>query len=290
MPRPRGSSVAAMGRSIRRAALLCAAAFTLTPASAGAVVAGTPDTANQFSNVAVLRFLDLDGATRWRCSGTLIAPNAIITAAHCTEGAEQVYYSFAVTRPTDEPDAPGAVGWTLGGDDSVPGPQNIYTHPEWDGDLQNNSLDDLGLIILPAPVAGIQPSPLPAPGFSLEPVPHATPFTVVGYGITYVKPSSSPKKPTADALLVRHYTTSPLSNLTSDTIILAVNPKDKRAGGGICSGDSGGPAFLDGVIVGVTSWGTSQFCRSGQSGFQRLDDADARAFWVPLLAVAASRL
>ena len=83
---------------------------------------------------------------------------------------------------------------------------------------------------------------------------------------------------------------SPLSNLTSDTIILSVNPKDKRAGGGICSGDSGGPAFLDGVIVGVTSWGTSQFCRSGQSGFQRLDDADARGFWEPLLAVAAGRL
>jgi hypothetical protein len=44
------------------------------------------------------------------------------------------------------------------------------------------------------------------------------------------------------------------------------------------------------VIVGVTSWGTSQFCRSGQSGFQRLDDADARGFYEPLLAEAASRL
>ena len=137
-----------MGRTTLRAALLCAAAFTLTPATAGAVVAGTPDTANRYSNVAVLRFLDIDGDTRWRCSGTLIAPNVIITAAHCTEGAEQVFYSFAVTRPTVEPDAPGATGWTLGGDNSVAGEQNIYTHPDWDGDLQNNSLDDIGVIIL----------------------------------------------------------------------------------------------------------------------------------------------
>ena len=279
-----------MGRTTLRAALLCAAAFTLTPATAGAVVAGTPDTANRYSNVAVLRFLDIDGDDRWRCSGTLIAPNVIITAAHCTEGAEQVYYSFAVTRPTVEPDAPGATGWTLGGDDSVAGEQNIYTHPDWDGDLQNNSLDDIGVIILDQPVTGIPLAPLPAAGYSLESVAHGTAFTVVGYGVTYVKPADGPKKPTADALLQRHYTTSPLSNLTSDTIILAVNPKDKRAGGGICSGDSGGPAFLDGVIVGVTSWGTSQFCRSGQSGFQRLDDADARGFYEPLLAEAASRL
>jgi hypothetical protein len=42
--------------------------------------------------------------------------------------------------------------------------------------------------------------------------------------------------------------------------------------------------------VGVLSWGTSQFCGSGQAGYQRLDDADARAFWEPLLDEAASRL
>ena len=278
-----------------RAALVCAATLAAAPASAGAVVAGTVDTENEFSNVAVLRFLDIDGDDRWRCTGTLVAPNAIITAAHCTEGAEQVYYSFAVQRPTVEPDSVDpedleATGWTLGGDDSVPGEQNIFTHPDWDGDLQNNSLDDLGLIILPEPVEGIEPVTLPGEDYSLDGLARATEFLVVGYGVTYEKPAEGPKKPTANALLQRHYTTSVLSNLTSDTIILAVNAKDKRAGGGICSGDSGGPAFLDGIQVGVTSWGTSQFCRTGQSGFQRLDDADARSFWAPLLAEAAERL
>jgi secreted trypsin-like serine protease len=278
-----------MSALILRAAVAACAAVAIAPASAGAVVGGTPDTANTFSNVAVLRFIDVDGGTRWRCSGTLIAPNVIITAAHCTEGAEQVYYSFAVDRPTVEPDAPGATGWTLGGDNGDP-VQNIYTHPDWDGDLQNNSLDDIGLIILDAPVAGIAPATIAPDGYSLEGLARQTVFTAVGYGIRYVKPEEAPKKPVADALIMRHYTTMPLSNLTSDTIILAANPRDKRAGGGTCSGDSGGPAILDGVVVGVLSWGTSQFCGAGQAGYQRLDDADARAFWEPLLAEAAARL
>ncbi len=50
-----------------------------------------------------------------------------------------------------------------------------------------------------------------------------------------------------------------------------------------CFGDSGGPVFLDGYLVGVTSWGTSQFCTAGQAGYQRLDTQDALEFYGPFL-------
>jgi hypothetical protein len=58
---------------------------------------------------------------------------------------------------------------------------------------------------------------------------------------------------------------------------LAENNNDSRAGGGSCFGDSGGPVFQGGYLVGDTSFGASQFCRSF-GGYYRLDIADARSF------------
>ncbi|MDF2967975.1 MAG: putative trypsin-like serine protease [Nocardioidaceae bacterium] len=251
------------------------------PSQATAIQDGQVAEPDQFTNVAVLRFLDTDTNTRWRCSGTLVAPDVIITAAHCTEAADTVYYSFAPVRPTAEPDAPGDTGWTLGGS-NLDAEQSIFTDPDWDGDLQMQSLDDIGVIVLDSAVTGIEPATI-APLGTLEGLPRGTLFTLAGYGIHYVKPTEGPRKPTAVAGLERSWTTSPLSALTSDTLMLAASPEDKRGGGTICSGDSGGPVFYDGLLVAVTSWGSSIFCRSGQGGFQRLDTADAFEFYGPLV-------
>ena len=99
---------------------------------------------------------------------------------------------------------------------------------------------------------------------------------------------SGPQKPIDTADRERRFTIAPLSNLTRDTIMLATNAKDSRGGGGTCFGDSGGPVFLNGLLVGVTSWGTSQFCTAGQAGYQRLDTADAFEFYGPFLDAAGA--
>jgi hypothetical protein len=78
-------------------------------APAGAVVGGQPAPDSQFGNVAILRFVDSDGTyptDRWRCTGTLVAPDVIITAAHCTDPpADTVCYAFTEQGPLGESDA-----------------------------------------------------------------------------------------------------------------------------------------------------------------------------------------
>lgn len=284
-----------MKRTLLRAVLALSALAVVVPSQALAIQGGQVDTNNTFSNVAILRFVDSDGdypADRWRCTGTLVAPDVIITAAHCTEApVDTVYYSFAVQgplgEPDDDPNFPDDVvandpGWTFGAT-NADGTQSIFTDPGWTGKLQLQNLNDIGVIILDEPVFGIEPATI-APLDYLDGVARGTVFTVAGYGVRFAKPGGSgPQKPAQEADRVRRWTTAPLSNLTNDTIMLATNPKDGRAGGGTCFGDSGGPIFLDGYLVGVTSWGTSQFCTAGQAGYQRIDDADARAFYEPLL-------
>jgi secreted trypsin-like serine protease len=50
--------------------------------------------------------------------------------------------------------------------------------------------------------------------------------------------------------LLRRYTTGPGQKLTDQILQLNGNPADTRGGGGTCFGDSGGPVFLDGYLVG----------------------------------------
>lgn len=102
-------------------------------------------------------------------------------------------------------------------------------------------------------------------------------FTVVGYGVFFQKPASGPQKPTAVADRTRRVGTAVGQNLSSQVLKLAENAKDSRAGGGSCFGDSGGPVFHGGFVVGDASFGASQFCRSS-GGYYRLDTDDARGF------------
>ena len=85
------------------------------------------------------------------------------------------------------------------------------------------------------------------------------------------KPDSGKQKPTPQSYpLIRRVAYSPGQKLTPQIVQMNGNINDTRGTGGTCFGDSGGPSFVDGKLVTVTSYGYTDNCRY-LGGYQRVD-------------------
>ena len=200
------------------ATLVAAAAFALTfVAPASAITGGERDGARH-PNVGLILFYDAKG--RYRCSATLVSPTIVLTAAHCTIGtlgktgvtfkseiAEQgpSPFPFAADPSAGYTDAELQAMGMLSG--------TAYTHPNYSNFTDLRNWNDVGVIVLDEPVAGIIAAPLPPRGFLgayAQPKLNSTLFTVVGYGTEVRKPVSGPQQPQPMSYpLVRRVTTSP---------------------------------------------------------------------------------
>ncbi len=246
--------------------------------SAVAITGGTPD-GETHPNVGLILFYDPDG--RFRCSATLVSPTVLLTAAHCTDGtlgstlvtfdsviAEQPPSPFPVAADPSvgyTPEEIAAAGYLSG---------TAYTHPDYSGFTDLNNWNDVGVIVLDAPVTNIAPAAI-AEENTLDayrqPLLQGTLFTTVGYGTEVRKAESGPQKPQPMSYpLIRRYAIQPGQKLTPQILQLNGNLNDNRGSGGSCFGDSGGPAFLDGEIVAVSSYVYTSNCRY-LSGYQRVE-------------------
>ena len=275
--------------------LLATASLIAGVVPAGSITGGTEDTSNQYSNVGMVVFYQPDG--RFRCSGTLIAPQVFLTAAHCTFqdiGKVVVTFDPLISRTADESevdipraaddagpdDAVSAVGFTST-DITAPkyqGEQNwtlgsVFTHPDYSDFTDIKNWNDTGVVILDEAV-DLPTAPLAPENYLndfTQPVLNTTVFLSIGYGTEVRQAESGPQTPTPMRQpIVRRFTTEIGQKLTTQIIQTNGNEKDPRAGGGTCFGDSGGPLMLNGVVVGDTSYGFTNNCRY-LGGYQRVD-------------------
>jgi hypothetical protein len=272
--------------------LIAVVALTMAAASpAGAITGGQPD-GDGHPNVGLILFYSAEG--RFRCSATLVTPTVLVTAAHCTDGTlGKTLVDFrsvvALQPPTGYPVAAStAAGYTQSEIEAAGFLSGTaYAHPDYSDFTDLNNWNDVGVVVLDRPVTNIAPATI-APlnyldGYA-QPTLNKTIFTSVGYGTEVRQPDSGPQKPTAESYpLLRRVADQPGQKLTDQILQLNGNINDIRGTGGTCFGDSGGPTFLNGYVVTVTSYSYTQNCRY-LGGYQRIDIAGVQS-WLTTFGV-----
>jgi hypothetical protein len=260
------------------ALLIILSAGLVTTAPAAAVTGGEAD-GNRHPNVGLILFYSADG--RFRCSATLVTPTVLLTAAHCTaDTVGKTLVDFrsvvALQPPTGYPVAANpATGYTRAEIEAAGFLSGTaYAHPDYSGFTDLDNWNDVGVIVLDQPVTNIQPAALAPLNYLdayAQPRLNKTLFTSVGYGTEVRKPASGPQKPSPETYpLIRRFAVQPGQKLTSQILQLNGNINDNRGTGGTCFGDSGGPTFLNGYLVTVTSYSYTDNCRY-LGGYQRVD-------------------
>ena len=195
------------------------------------------------------------------CSGVAVSPKVIVTAAHCAIS------SGARVSVTFDSQADPAIPPTWHEGTIFPHPENCFGCTPgpagWD-------THDVAVIVLDQPVNLPAYAELPPVGLA-DSLPMKTDLTFVGYGIHgLVRGGGKPFTQQQD--FVRYF--APTQYLTSQNpqsgeyLKLTSNPAQGK--GGVCFGDSGGPALLGNTVLGTTTYGLDPNC-AGVSYSNRLD-------------------
>jgi len=246
---------------IQRLLLIIALALIAAPAAAIVNGGGAPS-----ENIA-RAVVTIIGSRGTFCTGSLIAQDVVLTAAHCVmPGAD-----YKVIIPGETPPRLLDV-------------KRVAQHSQFNvaGILAHRASADVALLQLAAPLpASKAPAPLGAPTI---PIQVGSRFTVAGIGVTQRGDGKSGGAIRAADLAVtgkpgtlQIRLADPLTNNT-------------RAGFGACTGDSGAPVFEmqsgRAVIVGVVSWSTGPNNSDGCGGLTGVTPLTLYREWIERTARA----
>jgi secreted trypsin-like serine protease len=222
---------------------------------AGAMVGGAPPADNAIARQIVL----LVGSRGTFCTGTSLAPDLVLTAAHCVlPGADYKLVEFDAARLPVFRDV-----------------ATIRRHPQFDLQalLGHRATADVALLKLamPRPAAARL-------ALSDERAAVGERFVVVGAGVT-VRGDGQTGGTARKATLVA---TGRPGNLQIRLVDPATN--GARAGLGACTGDSGAPVFRDGTerldLIGVVSWSTGPNGSGGCGGLTGVTPLSLYRGWI----------
>ena len=231
---------------------LAALALLLTPASAFAITGEAPPAAGWAARPIVM----VEDNKGDLCTGTALARDLVLTAAHCV--ARKVKYSVKAYQT-------GA---------GIP-VRSVVLHPRFDlaAYALSRATADLALVKLAQPLPDIVvPAALAAP----RRVAVGETLTVAGFGVTRAGTDWGLRIPRMAKLVVTGQPGSLQVRLYDNAT------RNQRSGLGACTGDSGAPAF-DGegpLVIGVVTWSTAPRDEEGCGGLTGLTPLISYRAWI----------
>lgn len=259
-----------MLRSVFRIAASLALLAALA-APAAAVFGGKPVGAGEIVAKSVAAVLDQAPGGTHLCTAVALGPRLMLTAAHCTDGGASAIRVIFATSLTDVPAERLR---------SVTAIARAGRTPEAKGSFAYNNPDDLALIVLdaPAPAGTVLAALTDGDGTGA--------VHIAGYGATSdLRQAGFGKSQLGFDRTLRAATATLVEK---GPALLA----DQSGGAGMCTGDSGGPAFtlrgksmtLAGILIGVSSpRAVNDYCR-GSAHFVSI------ARWRAWIAATAEKL